>query len=181
MSSFAVKVSSILGVSVVVFMLDLFYLTYMTTKGLEAKLQTIVLSGLSVSLPLQWLPVFGVVLLSLVMWYETYYRVFPRRGLEIDPLARMRLARVVVLSLTFFVLVLYLPALIGSSWFWISLSDTGRGVAQVQDFGNSLLYNFQSLMGLAVIWQYSVSQTLASAVMVIGAWALGRTTRRPRK
>lgn len=180
-SSFAIKLSSILGVCVLIFLLDWFYLIYITSKGLDLKTQTFMLSSMSVSVPLQWFPVFGVVLLSLVTWYEAYYRIFPRRGIEIDPLARMRLARAVVLSLALFVLVLYIPSLIRSSWFWTSLSEAGKSTTQVRDFGNSLLSSVQSLIRLNLLWQYSISQTLAPAVMVLGAWALGRTARRVRK
>lgn len=180
-SHFANKLSSILGVSVLIFLLDWFYLIYITSKGLELKTQTFTLSSMSVSIPLQWLPVFGVVLVSLATWYEAYYRIFPRRGIEIDPLARMRLVRAIVLSLALFVLVLYVPSLIRSSWFWTSLSGAGKSITQVRDFGNSLLNSVQSLILLNLLWQYSISQTLAPAVMVLGTWALGRTARRVRK
>lgn len=180
-SSFVVKLSSILGVSVLVFLLDWFYFIYLTSHGLDLKTQTFTLGSMSVSIPLQWLPVFGVVLLSLVTWYEAYYRIFPRRGIEIDPLARMRLARAIVFSLTLFVLALYVPSLIGSSWFWTSLSEAGKNIVQVRDFGNSLLNYVESLIGLNLLWQYSISQTLAPAVMVLGAWAFGRAARRARK
>ena len=67
-----------------IFLLDWFYLTYVVSKGLELKTQTYALNNANLSVPLLWLPVFGVVLLSVVTWYEAYYRVFPRRGMEID-------------------------------------------------------------------------------------------------
>jgi hypothetical protein len=177
----AIKLSSILGVSALIFVLDWFYLIYTTSKGLDLKTQGFMLGSLSISIPLQWLPVFGVFLLSIVMWYEAYYRIFPRRGVEIDPLARIKLVRAIVFSLTLFVLFLYVPALVRSGWFWASLSQTGKGIAQVRDFGIWLLKNFGSSMSLDLLWQYSISQTLAPALMMLGAWALARTARRVRK
>jgi hypothetical protein len=164
-----------------IFLLDLFYLIFMTFKGLDLKAQAFTIGNVSFAFPLQWLPALGVLLLSLVTWYEAYYRIFPRRGIDIDPLGRIRLARVVVFSVTLFVLVLYVPALIGSSWFWGSMSNGGRSVAQLLDMGNSLLTDFQSLLILDSVWQYSISQAVASLVMVLAAWALGRTVRRVRK
>ena len=180
-SSFTIKLSSILGVSVLIFMLDWFYLTYETAKGLEPKTQMFTISSMNVSVPLQWLPICGVVLLSLVTWYEAYYRIFPRRGMEIDPMGRMRLVRAVAFSTTLFILVLFVPALFHSNWFWSSLSAAGRGSAQVLGFGNFLLNEVQSLITLNLLWEYSLSQTLAPAVMVLGVWALSRATRRVRK
>jgi hypothetical protein len=177
----AIKLPSILGVSALIFVLDWFYLTYITSKGLDLKTQTFMISSLSVSVPLQWLPVFGLVLLSLVTWYEAYYRIFPRRGIEVDPLTRVRFVRAIVFSLTLFVLFLYVPALVRSGWFWTSLSDAGKSIAQVRDLGNSLLNNIGSLIRLDLLWQYSISQTLASGLMVLGAWAFARTARRVRK
>jgi hypothetical protein len=180
-SSFTIKLSSILGVSLVIFLLDWFYMAYLTSKGLELKAQALTFSGINLSLPLQWLPVLGIVLVSLVTWYEAYYRIFPRRGIEIDPLGRMRLVRAVVFSVTMFVLILYLPAILGSGWFWTIVSNASKSIAQVRDFGNSLLASARSLMWLDLIWQYSMSQALAAAVMVFGALVLGRATRRVRK
>jgi len=180
-SSFTIRLSSILGVSVLIFLLDWFYLTYVISKGLELKTQTLTLSSVNVSVPLLWLPIFGVVLLSLVTWYEAYYRIFPRRGMEINPMGRMRLVRAIAFSTTLFILVLFVPAFIGSNWFWTGLSAAGKGSALVLGFGNSLLNGVQSLMTMNLLWQYSLSQTLAAAVMVLGVWALSRATRRVRK
>jgi hypothetical protein len=164
-----------------VFLLDLFYLNYMTSKGLDLKAQAFTVSNMSIAFPLQWLPVLGVLLLSLVTWYEAYYRIFPRRGIEIDPLGRIRLARAVMFSVTLFVLVLYVPALLGSAWFWGSMSSAGRNLSQLMGLGSSLQNNFQSLLVLDALWQYSIAQVVASLVMVLAAWALGRTVRRVRK
>jgi hypothetical protein len=180
-SSLAIKVTSILGASAVIFLLDWFYLNFTLLKGLDSVTQTFLLGNVSIPIPLQWLPVFGVVLLSLVTWYEAYYRIFPRRGLEMDPLGRLRLARSIVFSLTLFVLVLYVPSLIRSSWFWTGLSEAGRSVTPLRNFGSSLLNGVDSLFKTNLLWQYSLSQILASALMVIGALAFGRVTRRPRK
>jgi hypothetical protein len=180
-SSFTIKLSSIFGVSLVIFLLDWFYMAYLTSKGLDLKAQALAFSGMNLSLPLQWLPVLGIVLVSLVTWYEAYYRIFPRRGIEIDPLGRMHLVRAVVFSVTMFVLILYLPALVGSDWFWTAMSNASNSMTQVRDFGNSLLAGAGSPMRLDLIWQYSLSQVVAAAVMVFGALVLGRAARRVRK
>jgi formate/nitrite transporter FocA (FNT family) len=173
------QLSSILGVSVVIFLLDWFYLLYANSHGLEAA-QTPTVGGMSFPIPVQWLPVIGVVLLSLVTWYEAYYRVFPRRG-SIDPLGRIRLIRAIVFSIALFVLVLYVPSLLGSGWFWSHVSGTGKSVTQVRDFGNFILNSFGSLIGVDVLWAYSAAQVFASAVMVFGAFAFARAARRIRK
>jgi uncharacterized membrane protein len=180
-SASAIKLPSILGVSALIFVLDWFYLVYTSSKGFDLKTQTFMIGSLNVSIPLQWLPVFGVVLLSAVTWYEAYYRIFPRRGIEVDPMARLRFVRAIVFSLTLFVLFLYVPALVRSGWFWTSLSEAGKSIAQVREFGNWLLSNLGPLIGLDLLWQYSASQTFASALLVLGAWAFARTARRVRK
>jgi hypothetical protein len=164
-----------------ILLLDSFYLIYLTSKGLDLKAQTFTISNISIAFPVQWLPVFGVLLLSLVTWYEAYYRIFPRRGIEIDPLGRIRLLRVVVFSVTLLVLVLYVPALMGSAWFWGGMSNAERNFSQFIGLGNWLLNNFQSLLVLDSVWQYSITQVVAPLVMVFAAWALGRTVRRVRK
>jgi hypothetical protein len=159
-------------------LLDVFFLLYEVSHGLNLAQSSF---SSSIPIPLEWLPVIGVVLLSLVTWYEAYYRIFPRRGLEVDPLARIRLVRAILFSLTLFVLVLYVPALVRSSWFWATLGGTGKSITQLRDFDNSLLKSVRPLLTFDLIWQYASFQVLASLVMVLGAWAFARPTRRVRK
>jgi hypothetical protein len=173
------QLSSILGVSAVIFLLDWFYLFYADSHGLE-RAQTPTVNGMSFPIPVQWLPVMGVVLLSLVTWYEAYYRVFPKRG-SIDPLGRIRLLRAIVFSTALFVFVLYVPSMLGSGWFWSHVSATGKSVTQIRDFGNFILNSFGSLIGVDMLWGYSTAQILAPAVMVLGAFAFARVARRIRK
>ena len=177
-----VKISSVLGVTAVVFILDWFFLTYITSHGFELKRQELMLGSFSLSVPLQWLPVLGIVIVSLVVWYEVSVRIFPRRGgMDFDPLSTMRLVRAIVFSVTPFILFLYLPYLIGSNWFWARMSETSKGITQVRDFGLSLLRYDEAVMALNPLWQYSVSQVLAPAAMVLAAVAFARGARRVRK
>lgn len=176
------KISSVVGVSLLFFLLDWFLMLYSTAHGFEVKTQTLALGGLSLQLPLQWLPVLGVLLVSLVVWYEVSAQIFPRRGgPEIDPLAKARIMRVIVFSLTAFVCILYIPYLLGSNWFWTEMSAGGRSVTQLRDFGLSILHTQEPVMTLYPLWQYSIIQILATGAMVTVAWLFSRTARRPRK
>lgn len=177
----SMKLASILGTSAVIFLLDAFYVLYAASHGLEVKTQPLMLGSMNVSLPIEWFPLLGVVILSLVAWYEAYVRIFPRRGIEVDPLGRMRLLRAIAFSIAFFIFALYIPAIVGSNWFWARLGEIGKSVSQVRDFGPSLLNNVQPIMGLYPVWQYSLTQTLASALMMLGAWTFARAVKRPRK
>jgi hypothetical protein len=169
-----VQYSSILEVTFVIFLLDFFFVLYEESHGLN-------LGNTYSPFPLDWLPLIGVVVLSLTTWYEAYFRIFPRRGIEVDPLGRLRLARAVILSLTLFVIVLYVPALVRSNWFWAGIAGAGRSFIQMRGLGNSLLNGFAPLFTFDPVWQYASSQVLASIVMVFGAWVFARTVRRVRK
>jgi hypothetical protein len=176
------KLATILGVTVVLFLLDWFYLTYIIAHGFNIKTQDIALGGFKLSIPLQWLPVIGIVFVAFVGWYEVSYRIFPRRGgLELDPLANLRLLRVIVFSVALFVFVLFIPSLIGSNWFWARLGDAAKSVSQVKDFGRSLFKTDESAMGLNPLWQYSVTQVVAAAALVFSTWVFARRPKRPRK
>lgn len=172
------KLSSVLGVTMIVFLVDWFYLIYVTLHGLQPRIQQISLESTSVSLPLQWFPVLGILLLSMVLWYEEFLRIFPKRGAQQpDPLAYLRLLRVITLSLAMFVVVLYIPNVMGSNWFWGVISN----VSQMHFLASSLLHTEDSLVMLNPLWQYSMSQVLASTAMVFSAWVLGGPGRRPRR
>ncbi len=175
------KLSTAAGVSAAIFLLDWFYLTYVISYGFEAKTQNFMLGSLVFSIPIQLLPVLGVLLVSLVGWYEVSERIIPRRaGPEVDPLARARFMRAIAFSIMAFVCVLYIPYLTGSNWFWAGVSRLGRGIPQF--LGLRALLNAQMpLMVLDPLWKYSLSQILATGAMIIVAWVFGRVAKRPRR
>ena len=174
-----IKASSVIGVTLIVFLLDWFYLIYVTLHGFQTKTQEIAFGTMNLSIPLEWLPIVGVVLLSLVLWYEESARIFPKRGVsQVDSLANLRLLRVITFSLAVFVFILYVPNVIGSNWFWSVMSST----SQLHGTALSLLSTEQSFVRLNPIYVYSLSQILASTAMVLSAWIIGGLGgRRPRR
>ena len=175
------KLSTVIGTTVVVFLLDWFYLSYMTSKGFGPKIHEFMLGTFKLSIPLQWLPLAGVVFVSAVLWYEVSFTIFSRRtAMEQDALSSIRLMRAVVLSIAIFACVLYIPYIVGSDWFWARLSGASS-VSQIRDVGLSLLNTDQALMALDQIWQYSISQSAALMGMVVFAWIFGRSPKRIRK
>ncbi len=177
-----VKLSSVLGGAVAIFLIDWFYVAYITAHGFEIKTEKLAVGSLSFPVQLQWLPVLGIMLVTLVAWYEVSTRIIPRRGgLEFDPLARLRLIRVIAISIAIFACILYIPYMTGSNWFWGRLSELGRSSSQIRDFGQSLLPTVESAVTTYPLWQYSLSQVLSTAAIVVTAWALGRAAKRPRR
>ncbi|MGP8127771.1 MAG: hypothetical protein ACLP9D_08175 [Candidatus Bathyarchaeia archaeon] len=174
------KLSLTLGVTIIVLLLDLLFVFYMTSHGLTSMNNELNIGG--VGIQLQWLPVVGVLIVSLVAWYEAFTRIFPRWvGPEVDQLARVRLIRVIILSLTVFVCFLYVPFLLGSNWFWNGVSALSRSITQFRGFGNWLLSVETPILSLDPLWQYSVTQILACGALICFTWAFARSTRRLRK
>lgn len=175
------KFAVVLGVTAAVFLIDWFYLAYLTSHGFVLKTSEFILGSFRFPIPLQWLPVMGIVLVSLTVWYEVTSALFPRRvALESDQLSNLRLVRVVVTSLAAFVCVLYIPYIIGSDWFWARMSSASS-ISQVHDFALSLLNTDKSVMELNPLWQYSISQASALMTMILAASIFGRVTRRIRR
>ncbi len=176
------KMTSIVGTTLAVLLADWFYLLYITSHGFETKTQELMLGSFSLSMTLQWLPILGIIIVSLVAWYEASSRIFPRRGgLESEPLATLRLVRAIAISFALFVCILYIPYLIGSNWFWARLSEMSKNFTQVRDFAQTLLNTDETMMSLNPLWQYSLSQVLATSLMLLGVWIFGRVPRRPRR
>jgi multisubunit Na+/H+ antiporter MnhC subunit len=179
-SNSTAKLLSVIGVTLVVLLIDLLSVLYATSHGLNVNANSLALDGLA--LPLQWLPFIGVVLVSLVVWYEAFARIFPRRsGPEADPLARLRLLRAIVIALAAFACLLFIPYLLGSNWFWTKLSHLSRSISQLRDFGTWLLSTEAQFTGLDPIWQYSTLQILSAGAMVLVAWIFTRQPRRLKK
>jgi hypothetical protein len=166
------------GIAAVIGLLDWFYMFYITSFTLQVKTQTVGAGGFKFLIPIEWLPILGVFLATLVAWFEVSDKIFPRRsGPEIDQLANARLLRAVAFSVMTFVCVLYVPYLLGSNWFWAKVSS----IPQLGDIGLTLLNTQEPAMTLDPLWQYSISEVLATAAMVLVAWAFSRIPRRPRK
>jgi hypothetical protein len=89
--------------------------------------------------------------------------------------------RVIVFSVMAFACVLYIPYLLGSNWFWTRTSEVSRSITQFRDIGLSLLHGQERIMTLNPLWQYSITQILATVAMLTVAWLFGRAARRPRK
>jgi hypothetical protein len=178
-SNAAMKAGSIIGVTIIVLLIDVLGLSYAVAHGLNFGSTTLALGP--INLPLQWLPVIGIALVSLVGWYEVFTRIFPRRtGPSPDPLARLRLMRVIVFALAAFCCFLFIPYLLGSNWYWAKLSHLSRSIGQFRDFGNWLLGTEAQISNLDPIWQYATLQILATGAMVLVAWFFTRLPRRPK-
>jgi len=170
------------GIAAGIGVLDWFCMFYITSFTLQVKTQTVGVGGFSFLIPIEWLPILGVFLATLVAWLELSDKIFPRRsGPEIDQLGYARLLRAVAFSVMTFVCVLYIPYLLGSNWFWTKVSRFGHSIPQLRDIGLTLLNTQDPVMTLDPLWQYSISQVLATAAMLLVAWAFSRTARRPRK
>jgi len=177
-SNTATKVSSVLGAAVIVVLLDLLVVLYTLSHGFSPT--TVAVEG--VSLPLAWLPLFGILLVSLAVASDAFTRIFPRwLGPEADPTARLRFLRVVTTSIALFICVLYLPYLLGSNWFWAHLGRASHLISSLQGFGAWLENLEMPILTMDPVWQYAVTQILAAFTFVLAAWVLARPARRPRK
>ena len=178
-SNAAMKLGSVVGVTIVVLLIDMLGLSYATAHGLNLGSNNLALGP--ITLPLQWLPVIGIALVSLVAWYEVFARLFPRRtGPTPDPIARLRLMRVIVFALAVFCCFLFIPYLLGSNWYWAKLSHLSRSIGSLRDFGNWLLGTEAQITNLDPVWQYATLQILATGAMVLVAWFFTRLPRRPK-
>jgi len=179
-SNLASRASAVGGATAIVIVLDLLFIFYVMSHGFAPMTKGILLGG--VSLQLQWLPLLGILLVSIASLYDAFTRIFPRwLGPGADPVARLRLMRVIAVSLAAFVCFLYVPYLLGSSWFWLHLSHASHVVGPFQGFGAWLEKIEMPILSLDPVWQYSIVQILASAAFVSCAWALARPAKRPRK
>jgi hypothetical protein len=178
-SNLGSKISFIVGWTAVVVLLDALLVLYAMSHGLDSGTNAMI-GG--VKFPLEWLPLLGVLIVSMAVWYDAFTRIFPRwLGPEADPLARLRFIRAGTVSLLAFVCLLYLPYLFGSNWFWLGLSEGSHVLGQLSGFGNWLETVEMPILTLNAIWQYSVTQILATAALIFFAWALARPAKRLRR
>lgn len=179
-SILANKVSAIAGATLIVILLDLLLVFYAVSHGFAPTTNEIMVGG--INLQLQWLPLLGILVVTIAALHDAFTRIFPRwLGPEADPMARLRLMRVVAVCLAAFVCFLYVPYLLGSDWFWLHLSHASHAIGPLQGFGTWLENVEMPILALNPVWQYSITQVLASAVLVFFAWALARPAKRPRK
>jgi hypothetical protein len=179
-SSLSGKVPSVLAVTAVIVLLDLLLIVYVTSHGFQTANGGLVFG--SVNFQLQWLPLIGVVVLSLAASSDAFNRIFPRwLGAGGDPTARLRYLRVFTVALLVFVCVLYIPYLVGSNWFWGNLSNASRSIGQLQGFGSWLERIEMPVLAIDPVLQYSITQIVACGSLVFVTLILARPQKRPRK
>lgn len=179
-SNLASKACSVLGATVIIILIDLLLMFYVLAHGFGSTSNGVIVGGINVQL--QWLPLLGVLFVSLAAFYDAFTRVFPRwLKPEVDPIARLRFMRVVAVCVAAFTCVLYLPYLLGSSWFWLHLSHVSHLIHQLQGFGAWLENVEMPILSLNAVWQYAATQVLATATLVVFAWALARPAKRPKR
>lgn len=179
-SNLASKASSVLGATAIIILIDLLLIFYALAHGFGSSSNGVTLGGINVQL--QWLPLLGVLVVSLAAFYDAFTRIFPRwLKPEADPIARLRFMRVVVVCVAAFTCVLYIPYLLGSSWFWLHLSHVSHLIHQLQGFGAWLEKVEMPILSLDAVWQYAATQVLAAATLVVFAWVLARPAKRPKR
>lgn len=179
-SNLSSKTSSVLGATAIVVLIDLLAIFYVLAHGFSSAGNGAMSGGMN--LQLQWLPLIGILLVSLAVFYDAFTRIFPRwLGPQADPLARLKFLRVVAVGVAAFACVLYIPYLLGSSWFWLHLSHVSNVIHPLQGFGAWLEKVEMPILSVNAVWQYSATQVLATAALVVFAWALARPTKRPQR
>jgi len=179
-SNLASKLYTIVCVTLILVMLDLFLVFYVVSHGFTPTSSGIMMGGITIQL--QWLPLLGIFMVSVATLQDAFTRIFPRwLSPEADPMARLRLMRMIVVCMAVFVCFLYMPYLLGSNWFWLHLSHASNVISQLKGFGAWLQNVETPILALDAVWQYSITQVLAGAALVSSAWALARPAKRPKK
>ena len=179
-SNLSSKFSSVLGVTLVAVLLDMLLVVYVSAHGLMSAGSGISLGGFNFQII--WLPLFGVLFVALAASQDSFARIFPRwLGPGADPMGRLRFLRAVAISLMAFTCLLYVPYLLGSGWFWRHLSEASHLIRQLDGFGNWLENLELPILSMDPIWQYAITEVLASAALIFSMWILARPVRRPKR
>lgn len=176
------KLASTVGTTLVILLLDWLLLVHLTAHGLALKVEEVRIASFSLQVPLQWLPIIGLIIVSLAAWYEVSSRILPRwGGVKLDLLVKLRLARAALVSVVLFASVLYIPYVVGSNWFWTMMSGLSKSFSQLNSFALSMLRAEEPYMALNPLWKYSISQVLGAGTLMLVAAIFGRRARLPTR
>jgi hypothetical protein len=156
------------------------YVDYALRHGVEIQYATQNVGGFSIAFPLILFAVIGlaVVAASIGAYQAKQTATNPKQR---PGLQKWRMLRATLWPLFFFSLILYVPSVLATDWFWKIAGATSRAITQLRDPLQNLTSTAESLAGLSSVQSLALFQTLAVGVMTLTALVTVRVRRLPAK
>lgn len=165
----------------IVAVIDYMLLDYLTSHGLEPKMQVVHIGGLQFSFPIVGLTFVGVLVVAVSAWLYMVSTMPVSALREMAPLETVRILRAAAIGLFFFTTLLFGPYILGSNVLEGGLSSVSRTIPQLAGGLQDMLAFFQPAMTLEALTKLAVSQNIAAAALVAVAGTIGRSQRRIRR
>lgn len=156
------------------------YIDYAIRHNLEFRSARIWLGNFSLVIPLLAFAVVGLIAAaaSIGIYQAGQIATSPRADASIQ---RWRVLRALLWPLFLFALVLYVPAIVTTDWFWKNAGATARLISQLKDPMQGFTATAQTLAALNPAQSLALFQTTAVILMTLAALVTVRVRRLPVK
>lgn len=156
------------------------YLDYALRHGLEMRSEPLSLWGASFSFPLLSLPIIGLLAVSATIGIHQARQIATAPSDQMV-IRRWRVIRAILWPLFIFAVVLYVPAIVTSDWFWRAAATVSKVITQLAAPLEGLTATAQQIATFNSVQSLAAFQTIAVVLMVLGALVAVRVRRIPVK
>jgi len=157
--------------------IEIYFIEYMITHGLENKILRIGLSGLKLGFPILYLPIAGIVVVLLSSWIFTIEKSYTKKirgSLKTKKsIYFLEIFNAVTYLLLVLCIFLFLPNILGSNWALRNLFLASKNFIFLDVLIENFYSIFFSFINISAIWKYVILQILACFALVILALSLG--------
>ena len=154
--------------------IEIFFIEYMTSHGLENRMQWIILSNWKFGIPILCLPIFGIAVVLLSTWAYIVERQYLKKGSigklrNSSPFSKMFNSSIFLLLVL--CIFLFLPCILSSNWTIKKL--LASEVPLLRTFLLTFYELFFSFMDMPIIWKFTLLQSSVCLALALFSFFLG--------
>ena len=161
--------------------IEIFFIEYMISHGLENRIQWITISNLKLGIPILYLPIIGIVAVLLSTWAYIVERPYmekrgPGKWRASSHVFRMFNSSIFLLLVL--CIFLFLPCILSSNWSLKKLFLTSNKVPSLRMLLLAFYKLFFYFMDMPIIWKFTLLQSSACLALAIFSFFVGVKTNR---
>jgi hypothetical protein len=153
--------------------IEVYFVEYMVTHGLENKIQKIHLSGFNFEFPILYLAIAGVIAVLLCSWIFMIQMPFTKKNRGYAKTRKsiffLKMLNATTFILLFLCIFLFLPNILGSNWALKYLFLSSDNIPFVKTLIDNFYNIFFSFINISAIWKYFILQIFTCFALAISS------------
>ncbi len=152
-------------------LIEIFFIDYMITRGLEMRILNLNAANLEFTFPILNIQIIGMVILLLTSWahlFENPFSIHKKNFVKNNKsLIILRMFNKTILLLFILCFFLFVPSILSSNWFLKYLLTSGVDFPFLKTFSVGFYNLFIKFMNISAVWKFVFLQISASIAILI--------------